>query len=821
MAVGAGNKLGRARATDAFLPFVCPEAVSAAPMRSTLLATPAVCEGRAGMIERIIVLIMASFCHVDEWPPERITANPIIVHGEGGIGKSTVAMKVMLDRTIRKLFDDQRTFVRCDGIKTRDTLLDHLVAELDVHLGGQVPQAALIAHLRANKAILVLDNFEDLCPNGPATGVEDLLAAMAESSQLILTKRGTPDLQLARLKSVSVEKLDASTSRKAFLAYVDNAGGHADKGPAFDALLDRLDGYPLAISLVGRAMVSGITTSQLLLQYDRLAKSYGHANDRISSVVASIRLSLESKLMLETPGARETCFLLSLLPDGAHQDLISAALMESPESALEPEATAPSEREAMASTPYRRLKDKVCRLLRRQRSAPARSPIPVGTRFPLPLLEPRTDPEAGFKAFAVRSALARSGLASTSVDSELLRMVVPLREHFRDNSGLDAATKAKVAQAASDYFCNLVQDVEQRRCSAQVFALQDQRLLTTQLGNIEASLGRDLESDALPLVMQALRALIDLIDFSCNTTCFVPSMAWPALEIAGTHQLHRLQVQCSQTFAELLYARGSLAEAAGLLKSALDISRSKGYWADEAHSLRALGWTSWWYTDPDTAVGSATKALKIFLSIGDMDGQAACWLDLARAQVATGKSDEAVKSAAEGLTIFRTLGDKTGEAWCLRNLGRAEFNKGNLSAAAAFSNEALSIFRSFHNLNGEAWCLLDLARAQWERGEADAASTASNNALAIFRRISNRNGEAWCLSDLGRASLARGDLDAAAASTTKALGIFNDIGNKKGEARCRVELAVHALVKTGTDPSLLVPGFGPIQSPAAIRLAGF
>lgn len=82
----------------------------------TIVAEPAVCEGRDAVIGEIIALIANAILDQQASRAVRTKYTPVIIHGEGGIGKSTVAMKVLVDSSVEQLFRARRSFIRCDGI---------------------------------------------------------------------------------------------------------------------------------------------------------------------------------------------------------------------------------------------------------------------------------------------------------------------------------------------------------------------------------------------------------------------------------------------------------------------------------------------------------------------------------------------------------------------------------------------------------------------------------------------------------------------------------------------------------------------------------
>lgn len=665
------------------------------PLRITLPVTPPVCEGRDYDIDRLVIFILASFCHIC-WPaePGQRKPTPLIIHGEGGIGKSTIAMKVLVDSEVESIFCDRRAFVRCDGLKNADALLDHIVSALGLTTAQTSTQLVLFAYLGEHPTVVVLDNFEDLCPDGPVDGVEDLLAGISDRAQLVITKRGGSQLQLARHESAEILRLPLSAARSAFLAYVPRKERESvERDPALHGLLERLDEYPLAISLVARQVRCGRGPRELLQQYDAQRSTllrHGGGDSRTNNLAVSVQLSLDNQLIRNTEGARETCFLLAHLPDGATRDLLCDAIFRS------------------------------------------------------------ADPAVEVKAIAVEAAIAESGLASNAVDSELLRMAVPLREYFQNAETVDATEGATILEAASKSLSRLVGEYN-LVWDPHATNLKRRRLVAIQLANLEACLARDLESENIATVESALQTSIEFTDFSFATTRFVPSSARRAIEVARLHQLHVANVDCSVSLAQLLVVRDFCNDAAEVLDRALEVVPVETPASTRAQCLRTRSWISIHDNDYEAAAVSLREAASIFKSAGDRSGEGACLLDRGKVAWALDDLDAADVFMKEALSVFESVNDWNAKASCLLQLGRVALARGDLDAAAALPIEALPIFKSASDTSGEAWCLDGIADAALARGDPDAAMAAATDALDIFRSIGHTEGESCCLETIAKA----------------------------------------------------------------------
>ncbi|KAF8346318.1 hypothetical protein F5887DRAFT_1061292 [Amanita rubescens] len=219
----------------------------------------------------------------------------VVIHGAGGMGKTSVAVSAMEDKTMATRYDAKSSLL---GSDTGDPLGD------------------LISGLEASKdpRIMLLDNFEtawslpeDLTNYGciSVEAIIDRLAAIPHLAILITIRANTFSSDAIDLDPLPFE-------RAIFIRLCPTARDH----PALDPLLDALGHMPYAITLLAKQSTkSGLPPDVLLEEWQKLGPDSlsGELKKRMNT---SIEFSVESRSMYEDPNAQTLLAILSQLPNG-------------------------------------------------------------------------------------------------------------------------------------------------------------------------------------------------------------------------------------------------------------------------------------------------------------------------------------------------------------------------------------------------------------------------------------------------------------------------------------------------------------------------
>ncbi|MCA1723132.1 MAG: helix-turn-helix domain-containing protein [Thermomicrobia bacterium] len=192
---------------------------------------------------------------------DRADIRLVTLTGPGGVGKTRLALQVAAD--LRPRFPDGVVFISLAALRDPAIVLATIAHALGLQEMSNVPpMERLIAHLRAKRLLLVLDNYEHLLAAAPL--VTDLLAAcfavtVLATSRVILHLSGEQEYPVPPLtlpdpgEPSGIEWWSRTPAVTLFVERLRAVAPHfalttAD-APSVAAICVRVDGLPLAIEL--------------------------------------------------------------------------------------------------------------------------------------------------------------------------------------------------------------------------------------------------------------------------------------------------------------------------------------------------------------------------------------------------------------------------------------------------------------------------------------------------------------------------------------------------------------------------------------------
>jgi tetratricopeptide (TPR) repeat protein len=606
----------------------------------------------------------------------------LVLLGTGGIGKTTVASKVVHDAKIRSRYGDRFWLVDLKNAKTAG----EMIAEIARALGfdpAQTRFAYTLERLRVRvPALLLLDNLETPW-NEDRRGARDTLRQLASVNGLTLfaTFRGNvqPDTPIWTCKRLA--RLGDDAARSAFLSHASSLA----QDPLLNTFLSELHGLPLLIRLVALRAANRTNLRELWEQWQklgiRLAYDADSAEERHTSLLHSVAFSWQSS-RLRAP-ARRLFRLLGQLPAGISKEDRYALMKDDAGDAAE-------QLFALGLAEWREQE-------RLDLLPPIRD---VAWREYQP-----EDQDSALWWQHYLDLVTRQGALLRRADAK--RAAARLTPEL---ANIDAAITAAVASAQPE----LVGP------AADGFRLV---LYYTGLGNpthLRQAAEACRASGKVGAAAQCFAALGD-VEHNRNAPDVARSDFGSAIALArdGADQMAMAHSLRSLADVDCLQGRGDDARAG--YQAALALYKSIGDERGKAHSLLGLADVDRLQGNGDDARAGHQAALALYESIGDERGKAHSLLGLADVDFSQGKGDDAHMGYKVALALYESLGDNRGKAQSLLGLAKLDRERGKRQDARAGYRAALALYEPLGDNLGRAHCLSglgDLAEAEDRHIEA-------------------------------------------------------------------------------------------------------
>jgi predicted ATPase/class 3 adenylate cyclase len=616
--------------------------------------------------------------------------------GPGGTGKTRLSLQVAA--SVADRFPDGVTFVALGSIEQVDLVVPTIAREVGVpDAGGAQPMERLVAHLRDRRALLVLDNFEQILGAAPAVG--DLLAGAPGISILVTSRsplhvygeheypvppldvpdptRLPPLAVLSQYESVALFVDRARAGMPSFEVTNENA-------PAVAEICYRLDGLPLAIELAA-ARIKLLTPQAILDRLgQRLTLLSGGARD-LPARQQTLRGAIEWSHDILDDGDRRLFASFSVFVGGATVEAIEAVCAEPDLDVFE----------CLAS-----LVDKS--LIRRGSSV--------------------ADGEARFTMLDTIREYALERLAE--------------RGRVEDLRTRHAAWYLDLAERAAEPVMG-----------------PDKRLWLDRLeeehGNLRVAhawlVERGVADEAMRLV-GALWRFWQMRGYLAEGL----DRARAAIALPTAEEHPECLAKALDAAGGIAYWMGEGPTASEFYERALAIQRRLGNRSGEAWTLYSLAFTYTYWGNPTEkrfrpedlarAREHMQDAIRIYREIGDRLGMGrALWGDANVIWTQGPPADspefaEARSDAFEALEIFRDVGDTFMIGWCTYTLGLTDLRLGDLGMARERLSAALRIFHDAADVTGYA-LVLDAIALQAERtGDRQRAATLSGAVSRLEQR---------------------------------------------------------------------------------------
>lgn len=586
--------------------------------------------------------------------------------GPGGIGKTRLSLQVAAD--VVNDFPDGVYFVALSAVRDPDLIASAIAQSVGIAVSGnRAPADAVNEHLKGRKVLLVLDNFEQLLPDGGAR-VSPLLQAgpnlkIIVSSRAPLRVYGEQELAVEPLRTPRLEAIPSLAALSQFEAvrlFIERAVAVKhdfevtnSNAPAIAGICERVDGLPLAIELAA-ARIKLFSPQALLTRLESSASVLGTGSRDLPGRQQTLKGAIAWSYDLLDDPQKRLFGRFSVFARGAHLDQAEAVC--GPESELGIDVLTGLDELADQSL-VRRLPDY---------DEPRLLMLQVIREYAFEMLE------ASGESAAIRDRHAAAFQALAEAAAPLLYGAEQKRWLDRlelDHDNFRAAFDWSIARG----------DARRALClGAAVWRFWQMR------GHLSEGRAR----------LDAILAMPGSRDDAANRC--------RALDAAGG----------------IAYWQGDLAAEEAYYGEALELARQTG---DPAMIANATYNYSFPFQttgrDIPKAMTLLAEARSIFRELGDDSGVAKCAWALGQCHIRINDLPGSIPQIDEAITLFERLGDRFGLGWGLFVRASVDFRMDDVTAAKVRTVEALKIFADANDVSGAVLVLGALAGADRRLGD--------------------------------------------------------------------------------------------------------
>jgi len=604
----------------------------------------------------------------------------ITLVGPPGVGKTRLAVEVA--RVVMSGFADGAWLISLASVNDPQAALVTALQALEAQPApGLPPLDALKRHLRERKALLVLDNLEQVLDVAPL--IADILSA-APNVKILATSR--EPLRIAAEQRYFVQPLATEPACALFVQRARAVQPDFAPAPEVSDICARLDGLPLAIELAA-ARVEAFTPKEILARLDkRLATLTAGGRDKPERQ-RTLRATIEWSYQLLSPGEQAFLRRMSVFAGGftLHAAQTFCEIDNLPLSGEEGAAALLTknllarESQPDGASRYRMLQTIREFALDKLKDYGEFDPWLENMGWYFVALWVPTNQPIPAERDNWRAALEWSQ-TSPSADAAGLGLLLA-RSSSRAFAWAEAAGWLEQA---------VMRPHAHRFPAAQADAFADLGCILTRIGDSRRALAMD-EASLNLCRAHDLRFLLNWVQYSLGHAAreagdyptarvnLEESNCW-ARELGAPHEVDYV------TLAEVYVAMEDANEAERLLNLGIPLAEAAGQREGLAWALNHLAHVAQLKLDFERATSLLTKSMGIFTDentyLRTVWGMAWNQQSLGEVALAQGNGSQARAHLFESLRGFDQLGDLMGIAWCLAGLAGAATLEDELQRAA-------------------------------------------------------------------------------------------------------------------------------------------
>jgi predicted ATPase len=651
--------------------------------------------------------------------------------GPGGIGKTRLSLQAAADMIDD--FEHGVYFVALAPISDANLVPSAIAQALKVvEAPSQSTINTLKSHLRDQKLLLVLDNFEQILEAAPL--VTELLAA-APGLKVLVTSReelnlygetvyAVPPLTLPDLKQRP--PLPALTQYASVALFIDRAQAvnldfHVDdaNAAAVAEICVRLDGLPLAIELAA-ALCLRFSPEEILNQLSNRLEALHTGFRDLPARQRTLRGAIDWSYNLLNEDERRLFSALSVFVGG----------------------------------------------------------------WTIPAVETVCAP-LGLDVAATLHSLVDKNLVRATADQEprffMLETIQEYATERLEASGLHEALRER----HGTYYSALTKEAYQQITGPQQAFWMDR--LDTEHNNLRAAIASFVSRQKTDDALQICSSLQRFWTWRGHIT---EGRGWLRQALALPGGSPEVRALALYNAAMLAWPQQDAVTAKALLNESLRTSQTIDFKLGMARALLGLGIIANEQSEYAQADDYYQQSMALFQELNDPLGVQFCLNNLGVQAHSLLRYERALELYKESLAISQERGDMQSIAVGLENLAGVSADMGNYEDARRYAEEGLMMNRKMKRMGGQAACSLHLALCWIAQGDAAQARALLLEALSQTQEMGHRFLTAQAYLRLARVSLLEGDLAQANQYASTAVQQSKEIGNKQMTVDFIIWLAV-------------------------------
>jgi tetratricopeptide (TPR) repeat protein len=263
-----------------------------------------------------------------------------------------------------------------------------------------------------------------------------------------------------------------------------------------------------------------------------------------------------------------------------------------------------------------------------------------------------------------------------------------------------------------------------------------------------------------------------------------------AAAIADKHKLDKAKSSVLFEMANIFVTRGDLDRAMQLYQQSLQIKEQLGDLKGKSATLHQMAGVFVTRGDLDRAMQLYQQSASIDEQLGDLQGKSATLHEMANIFVTRGDLDRAMQLYQQSLQIKEQLGDLKGKSATLHQMADVFVTRGDLDQAMQLYRQSLQIKEQLGDLQGKSATLHQMADVFVTRGDLDQAMQLYRQSLQIIEQLGDLQGKSATLHQMAGVFVTRGDLDQAMQLYQQSLQIIEQLGDLQGKIRTLANVAV-------------------------------